>query len=139
MGSMASNRAFSVRINLENSEQMSEDFIEDMKIFSFLQSSSVSKPQDLRTEKQEVFTRLCCKSSEISEREKKILVELLYSRLLSDSKTNKEAQEMKNRDDVTVKKLLRMARHFYETILDEELEFKKKKKRDFLYYTDTFV
>lgn len=71
------------------------------------------------------FYKLCNKHKIGSEHDKNLLIQILCSRI----KPTKIHQESLARADVTVKKILRTSRYFYDSKLDKELHYKSKRNK----------
>jgi hypothetical protein len=88
--------------------------------------------------KHEEFFRLCKKHKGGNDSDKNLLIQILCARI----KPSKIQKESVARADVTVKKILRTSRYFYDLKLDSELHYKSKRNKTrqrFLVYTDFLV
>ena len=73
--------------------------------------------------KENEFQRLISKTKPINDKDKNLLVQILCARMIP-SKIQPKSQ---SRADVTVKKILRMARNFYDQKLEHEVMYKNKR------------
>lgn len=99
----------------------------------------LSKPVSvIVSKKQDEFKNLCSKQKNGNDADKNLLIQILCARI----KPTKIKKESVARADVTVKKILRTGRYFYDLKLDGELHYKAKRnkaKQRFLTYTDFLV